>query len=124
MSTLYNADIVETAARNGIFRATLRGSAPIAMVSAGLPDGSIQFWRGSTPSLLYRSVHRTAGYRVELGAGFPYRLVRRREGWPETPSKPCAGVAQNRETLAGTSRVHPTLPPVPESPRPICEVAL
>src|SRR3954470_22072719 len=73
----YNADIIETAARNGTLTATLRES-PItatgpdpehdlafAMVQAGLQDGAIQFWRGSTPSLLYRSVHRTARYRVK-----------------------------------------------------------
>ena len=121
----YDADIVETAARNGILRRRC-GAAPItatgpdpehdlcfAMVTAGLPDGEIQFWRGSTPSLLYRSVHRTAGYRVELGADFPYRLRKRREG----PTV----FAQDR--AAGSPRTAKRLWPVHRATRP-CRPAL
>jgi hypothetical protein len=51
-----------------------------AMVRAGLPDGEIQFWRHTTPTLRFRSVHQTAQYRVELGGRFPYCRRKRRAG--------------------------------------------
>jgi hypothetical protein len=85
-----NASIEETQERNGTFRATLHET-PLeivsrdpehdlchAMVEAGLADGPIQFWRRETPSLIYRSVHRTASKRVELGEKFPCKRVPRR----------------------------------------------
>jgi hypothetical protein len=91
----WNADIVQTEARDGTFHAVVR-ELPLevvsrdpehdlcrAMVLAGLADGPIQFWRGQTPSLMYRSVHRTAGYRIELSDSFPFRRRERREGKPE-----------------------------------------
>lgn len=53
-----------------------------AMVMAGLRDGAIQFCRGATPTLRFRSVHRAARCRAELGDRFPYRLVRRKVGAP------------------------------------------
>ena len=102
----FHADIHEAPNRDGNFVAALRGAEITtagrdpehdlchAMVAAGLPDGGIQFWRGSTPSLFYRSVHQAARLRIEIGETFPYRLVRRREGWPETHSKPGAGVME------------------------------
>jgi hypothetical protein len=124
----YHADICE--AGEGTFAATLREPAISvtsrdpehdlchAIVKQCLTDGPIQFWRGTTPSLNDRSVHRAASYRIEMGDEFPYRLVRRRAAPAVFAEDRGAGVAQNRETpLAGTSG-HPTLPPVPESPAP------
>jgi hypothetical protein len=88
---LYEADLAEAKRRNGTFTATLRGNPALivtspnaehdlcdAMLNAGLPDGPIQFWRGDTPSLRFPSVHRAAGFRIELGDDCPYRRVRRR----------------------------------------------
>ena len=90
-ATVYDADIVETERRNGTFIATLRGPTELrvisrdpehdlcfAMAEAGLPEGSIQFWRSTTPSLRYASAHYAAQYRIELGQACPYRRVRRR----------------------------------------------
>jgi hypothetical protein len=112
----YAADIHESPNRDGTFVAVLREAAITttgpdpehdlchAMVGARLPDGGIQFWRGTTPSLFYRSVHRTAGYRVKLGESFPYRLVRREEAPSVFAKDRCRERAQNRETpLAGTA---------------------
>ena len=136
MSILYNADIIEAAARDGSFMATLReppitatGTADpehaicFAMVAADLPDGEIQFWRGTTPTLLFRSVHRAAGYRIGLGADFPYRLARREEAPAVFARDRVRGVAQNRETLSGGTSGRPTLAAFPENPRTVCEAA-
>lgn len=74
-------DICE--AGSGMFEARLRESAVIvasgdpehdlchAMVKAGLPNGEIQFWRGATPSISFRSVRRAGGFRIGLGERFP-----------------------------------------------------
>lgn len=86
----YDADIAEAEARNGAFVAELRDAGVIvvtrdpehdlchAMVRAGLADGPIQFWRGATPSLRFKSVHRAAGLRIELGEHYPHQRVKRR----------------------------------------------
>lgn len=101
-----NADVEMREPRNGTFRATLRGHFEIqtrwtpdpehdlcfAMVRAGLPDGEIQFWRGTTPALRFKSVHKAARYRVALGNGFP-RRVKRRSG--ENPFGEVGQVAQD-----------------------------
>ncbi len=43
-----------------------------------MTDDCIQFYRGETPSLFFKSVYKAADYRIELGNRYPYRLVRRR----------------------------------------------
>jgi len=78
-----------------------------ALVRVGLPDGRMQTWRSKTPSLLYRSMHRAAGRRIELGEHCPYRIVDRREGPLEIFKNPVAGVRQEpRDAERGT---HPSL---------------
>lgn len=133
---VYHADIAEHPARDGTFTGTLRGASITAtgadpehdlafsMMAAGLPDGSIQFWRGPTPTLLFRSVHRTAGYRIKFGDSFPYRLVRRREVDAEILSLRCPhDSGTGKAGSAGTSG-HPEQMGFPENPRIVCEVAL
>lgn len=43
----------------------------------GYPDGSIQFWRGETPSLSHSSIYRMGRWRIALGDDFPARVKRR-----------------------------------------------
>ena len=50
-----------------------------ALTIAGWPDGPVQFWRGSVPSLSHGSVHRMGRWRIALGEKFPQR-VRREDG--------------------------------------------
>jgi hypothetical protein len=78
-----NVTIVDLESRNGTFIATLRAPGLrvisrdpehdlcFAIAEAGMADGSIQFWRSTTPSLRYASVHRTAQHRIELGESSP-----------------------------------------------------
>jgi len=109
----YNVDI--EAADNGSFRARCRETQTEiispdpehdickALADLRQPDGPIQTWRGKTPSLLYRSMHRAAGLRIELGEHCPYRVVRRREGPLEIFKNPAAGVRQEpRDAERGT----------------------
>jgi hypothetical protein len=100
---MYHADIQRTD-RPGILAAILRGHAISvrsadpehdlchAMLRAGLPDAEIQFWRGAIPTLRFRSVHRAAQWRIELGDRFPYRLVRRKDA-----PLICRGVRQDAD---------------------------
>jgi hypothetical protein len=93
--TTYDADIHVFEPSDGRHVAILRGSdigvcsanaehdLMFEMTKAGLPDGSIQFWRGTTPTLSYKSVHRAGAWRVELGQQEPYRLVKRDTGRAE-----------------------------------------
>lgn len=103
----YNADIAQ--GTKGNFLAKLRNS-PISIVSAdpehdlchamvksGLPDGTIQFWRGNTPSLFYPSVSRAAKVRISQGRSFPYDLVKRRDGAPE--------IFKNRDSIKTYSQI-------------------
>lgn len=84
----YNADIRYVA--RGLFVAELRDSSIATkstenpeydlcheMLKAGCEDGAIQFWRGTTPSLSFPSVHRAAKYRVSTGEKTYLQLVRR-----------------------------------------------
>jgi hypothetical protein len=132
----YDADIREAAERDGTFEACLRDSQIaiisrdpehdlcFAMVKAGLPDGEIQFWRGATPSLRYRSVHRTAGYRIGLGEDFPYRRAKRSEVTRETFSKPGDVFARTVETaLAGVRIPADDEPACARDPQAIGEAA-
>ena len=103
----YHADVREAETRDGMFEARFRDRSIIvvsrepehdlcdAMIKARLPDGSIQFWRGEIQSISFKSVHRAAGVRFELGEKFPYRRVRRREGAPSDFEKSRCGVRQH-----------------------------
>jgi|ERR1700686_3158130 len=105
----YNALIVEHGARDGRFVASLVDASGLAvtsanaehdlcfaMVRAGLLDGSIQFWWGSTPSIFFASVHRAAKWRHSLGEGFPYLVVKRKKGsWKA--ENPTTAESQNPE---------------------------
>ena len=106
----YDADIVETASRDGTFVTTLHGP-PItasepdpeyslchAIAEAGLPDGAIQFWRGTTRSLFYRSAYRAAGHRIGMGGDYPYRLAKRQEVTPEIFALRVRGHMETGET--------------------------
>lgn len=87
---MYNAEISETPKRDGTFSAVLREPSMnvvsrdpehdlcAAMVDAGLTDGPIQFWRNATPTVRFKSVHRSAAYRIEMGERFPYYMTKRR----------------------------------------------
>ena len=115
-SVTYHADIQPADQRNGTFDARLRGSTIAvrsrdpehdlchAIFRAALPDGSIQFWRGQAPSLLFKSVHLTAQFRIELGEHCPYRRVERRSGEDLKNSR--CGVAQDGDFALGG--YHPT----------------
>jgi hypothetical protein len=106
----YSADIQATE-RPGIFEARLRSSTIFvrgadpehalcyAMTQVGLPDGEIQFWRGATPTLPFRSVHRTGEYRIELGDRFPYCRRKRRSG--EKPEISRTGGHQDSDFAMG-----------------------
>ena len=71
------------------------------MNQAGLPDGPIQFYRGTMRTISFRSVHRAAGWRVEVGDRFPYRLVRRKDGNPEERQNSCRHSMQDGESGCG-----------------------
>jgi len=70
----YRATIRETDRRNGTFIAeghdlTVTSRDPEhalcrALVAAGVVDGPVQFYRGETPSLSFRSIYRAAQWRV------------------------------------------------------------
>jgi hypothetical protein len=85
----YNIDIVEREERDGVFIARCRETGTevsarnpendiaAALVEAG-HEGVMQTWRDTTtPSLFYRSLHRAAGRRIELGNSFPLARVNR-----------------------------------------------
>ena len=84
----YHADITECS--GGRFKVTARGfdleivsSDPehdfcLALVRRGLPDGPIQFWRGETPSISFKSVLRASAQQISRGNEFP-RLRKRRD---------------------------------------------
>jgi hypothetical protein len=88
-----------------------------AIKQAGLPDGPIQFFRGTTPSISFRSVHRAAGWRIATGDEFP-RLVRRKPkpnrygevgGGPQKPAAttaPCQTPAERNTGLSGQNSRH------------------
>jgi hypothetical protein len=113
---MYHADVMEHEA--GKFLATLRGhkiraisSDPehdlcYAMAQAFMTDGPIQFWRGSTPSLLYRSVHKAAQYRIKLGDSFPYERVKREEMTQEDKDR-----ARARSQTGEKEKLIAALPP-------------
>src|SRR5580765_1078678 len=104
IATDWNADIEQTEARDGTFLAVLRqGLLEVvsrdpehdlchAMVQAGLADGPIQFYRVAIPTLMFRSVRRAAGKRIELGEKFPYKRRPRREAPIEEFKNPGPGV--------------------------------
>ena len=47
-----------------------------AMTEAGLPDGSVQFWRGETPTLRHSSIHVMGKMRIAMGSEYPARVKR------------------------------------------------
>ncbi len=103
---MYEAYIQETPERNGTFVATSYQPLTVvtsrdpeydmahALTKAGHPDGPIQFYRLSTPSTSFTSIHRAGRWRIELGERCPFALVRRRESRPEIVSERVAGVAR------------------------------
>ena len=104
----YNADIVTPPERNGFFDAALRGSdlqvhsrdpeyeLCFEMLKAGLPEGPIQFWRGTTPTISFKSVHRAAKWRVTLGDEFP-KLVKRDTGGAKNRLRDGSGDSETTE---------------------------
>lgn len=70
------------------------------ILKAGLPDGAIQFWRGTTSSLRFGSVHKTAGYRIALGDHFPER-VKRKAGAPSECAKVTHHATQDGHSAPG-----------------------
>jgi hypothetical protein len=120
----YNIDIEELVGTvgsrqsRGRFRARCRETGTVvisvnaehdichAMTLAGWPDGPVQCWRGSTPSLSHPSIHRMGRYRIELGDNFP-RQVRRKVARPEISTESVAGSPRNRISETDEVLAHP-----------------
>jgi len=100
---IYNIDITESPARDGTFSAICRENGHVVprsanpeqamarvLVVAGCPDGQMQTWRGTTPSLLYKSIAREAARRASERPSRPPSSPETPSGDPKEPKEPDA----------------------------------